>query len=352
MSQLKTRVKKNLKRGKRAIDYVRRRKRLNLFIKLVVGALLAWALYVQVIAKEDINEIWTTFRNELQGGQIWLLVLVFVLMPVNWSLETVKWKRLVESIEDVPFFRAFSGVLAGVTLSIFTPNRLGEYGGRILVVKPENKISTMVASLVGSFSQLTVLLVAGLAGLSYFVYHKIELDFVVIFVTSVSAVLLSALLIFFYLNVDLCIPLFKKIPYIRRFVKHLEVLNHYSAKSLFTVLMFSAARYFVYSLQYYLLLQFFGISVPFLLGMASIALIFFIQTSVPLPPVYGLAVRGNVALKVWAFFTANTLGILSSTFGLWLINVILPALIGMVFISRVNIMQSFGYGEKDKTKTP
>jgi len=126
----------------------------------------------------------------------------------------------------------------------------------------------------------------------------------------------------FYLNVELAIPLCKKIPYIRRFVRHFEVLNRYTAPTLLTVLFISASRYFVYSLQYYLLLLFFGIEVPFLLGMASIALIFFVQTSVPLPPVYGLAVRGNVALRVWAFFTANTLGILSSTFGLWLINVL------------------------------
>jgi len=346
MSQLKVKVKKNLKRGKRAVDFVRRRRWLNLCIKVVVGALLTWALYVQVVGREDVDEIWATFRNELQNGSIGLLILVFLLMPLNWSLETIKWQRLVRSIEEVPFLRAFEGVLAGVTLSIFTPNRVGDYGGRILVVKPENKISTVVATAVGSFSQMVVLLVAGLAGLSYFVYHKMEPDYLLMFCTSVSAVLLSILLILFYLNVDLLIPLFKKTPYIRRFIKHFQVLNHYNTKTLLIVLMLSAGRYLVYSLQYYLLLQFFGIHVPLLLGLASIALIFFVQTSVPLPPIYGLAVRGNVALKVWAFFTANTLGILSSTFGLWLINVIIPALIGMIFISRLNILKSFGYGEE------
>jgi len=346
MSELKVKVRKNLKRGKRAVDYVRRRRWLNVCIKLIVGGLLTWALYVQIIGREDVSEIWATFRSELQNGSIGLLILVFLLMPLNWSLETIKWQRLVRSIEEVPFFRAFEGVLAGVTLSIFTPNRVGDYGGRILVVKPENKISTVVATAVGSFSQMVVLLVAGLAGLSYFVYHKMELDYLLMFCTSVSAVLLSIFLILFYLNVDLLIPLFKKIPYIRRFIKHLQVLNHYNTKTLLIVLMFSAGRYLVYSLQYYLLLQFFGIHVPLLLGLASIALIFFVQTSVPLPPIYGLAVRGNVALKVWAFFTANTLGILSSTFGLWLINVIIPALIGMIFISRLNILKSFGYGEE------
>ncbi len=347
MSQLKTRVKSHLKRGKRAVDYIRKRRRLNLLIKLIVGGLLLWALYAQIIVKENISEIWATFRNELQGGQLWLLGLVFLLMPLNWSLETMKWQRLVETIEKVPFFRAFQGILAGVTLSIFTPNRLGEYGGRILVVKPENKIATVVATAVGSFSQWVVLLVAGMAGLSYFVSENLEVDYLVMLGTAISTIMLSLLLVLFYLNVDLAIPLCKKIPYIRRFVKHFEVLNRYTAATLLMVLFISASRYFVYSLQYYLLLLFFGIEVPFLLGMASIALIFFVQTSVPLPPVYGLAVRGNVALRVWAFFTTNTLGILSSTFGLWLINVILPALVGMLFISSLNILKSFGYEEKE-----
>lgn len=327
------------------VDYVRKRRQLNLLIKLVLLSLLAWALYVQVVAKENISEIWTTFQAELKNGEVGLLILTFLLMPVNWSLETIKWQRLVRTIEVVPFFRAFKGILAGITLSIFTPNRVGEYGGRILVVKPENKIPTVVASLVGSFSQLTTLLVMGLAGMSYFMYKKIEPDALVMFGTSISALLLSGMLIFFYLNVDLVIPLVKKIPYIRRFVKHLTVLQSYDAKTLLLVLLLSICRYLVYSFQYYLILMFFGIEVPLLLGLASIALIFFIQTSVPLPPIYGLAIRGNVALKIWGYFTVNTLGILSSTFGLWFINVIFPALIGMVFISSVNIMKSFGYGD-------
>jgi len=345
LNRLKSKVKQNLKRGKRVVDYVRKRRQLNLLIKLILLALLAWALYVQIVAKENINEIWTTFQSELKNGEIWLLILTFLLMPVNWSLETIKWQRLVRTIEVVPFFRAFKGILAGITLSIFTPNRVGEYGGRILVVKPENKIPTVVASLVGSFSQLTTLLVMGLAGMSYFMYKKIEPDALVMFGTSVSALLLSVMLIFFYLNVDLVIPLVKKIPYIRRFVKHLTVLQNYDAKTLLLVLLLSMGRYLVYSFQYYLILLFFGIEVSLLLGLASIALIFFVQTSVPLPPIYGLAVRGNVALKIWGYFTINTLGILSSTFGLWFINVIFPALIGMVFISSVNIMKSFGYGD-------
>ncbi len=345
MGNLKDTVKQQLRKGKRVVDYVRKRRRLNLLIKLVLLSLLGWALYVQIVARENVSAIWTTFSEELQNGNINLLILAFLLMPVNWSLETIKWQKLVHHIEVVPFWRAFKGIMAGVTLSIFTPNRVGEYGGRILVVKPENKISTVVASLVGSFSQLTTLLVLGLAGLTYFLYQVIQPDQLVMFGTSVSAILLAIMLVFFYLNVELVIPICKKIPYVRRFVKHMVVLQHYDTKTLFNVLLLSTGRYLVYSLQYYLILQFFGIELSLLLGLASIALIFFVQTSVPLPPIYGLAVRGNVALTVWGYFTANTLGILSSTFGLWLINVILPALVGMVFISSVNIMKSFGYGE-------
>ena len=33
------------------------------------------------------------------------------------------------------FFTAYKSVLSGVTLSLNTPNRIGEYGGRILYVK-------------------------------------------------------------------------------------------------------------------------------------------------------------------------------------------------------------------------
>ena len=90
------------------------------------------------------------------------------------------------------------------------------------------------------------------------------------------------------------------------------------------------------------MLQFFGIQVSIINGIAGIATIFLFQTSIPLPPVMGLFVRGKIALDIWGLFSDNELGILASTFSLWILNLIVPALIGMVFIIKINVVQSLG----------
>ena len=67
--------------------------------------------------------------------QAWKFWLVIVLVFVNWGFEAKKWKLLITPIQKMSFFTAFKSVLTGVTLSLNTPNRIGEYGGRILYVK-------------------------------------------------------------------------------------------------------------------------------------------------------------------------------------------------------------------------
>ena len=118
------------------------------------------------------------------------------------------------------------------------------------------------------------------------------------------------------------------------------MLRQYERRELFEALFWSFARYVIYSLQYYFMLRFFGIDVPFLRAASCIATIYLLQTSIPLPPVVGLLARGEVALKIWGLFTHNDLSILAATFSLWVINLIIPAFIGLVFILKANFFQT------------
>ena len=146
------------------------------------------------------------------------------------------------------------------------------------------------------------------------------------------------------------VPFVKRLPlakYLQPYIKHLNVLRNYKRKELSWVLLFAFLRYATYTMQYYLMLMYFGVEVPLITGIACIATIFLLQTSIPLPPIMGLLVRGEVALLVWGNFSENELSILSATFSLWVINMILPALIGIFFIVNINILKSLGYASKD-----
>ena len=318
---------------------------LNLFIKLLITFLLIWTIYRQVFAKENIGDIWQSFIAHFAFPNLYWLIAVLVLVPLNWGFETQKWSILIRNFSTISFWKSYRAILAGVTVSLFTPNRIGEYGGRILLVEPENNWKAVVATLVGSMSQLMVLLSVGLVGAVYFSAQFLKPEPYVLTTVLVLGVIFIVILLVCFFNIDLIIPLIKRLPFadkLRKYVKHVGVLRNYSSRILRSVLFFSFLRYLTYSAQYFLILQFFDIQAPFLATMAGISTIFLLQTSVPLPPIMGLLARGEFALFVWGFFNANEMDILAATFSLFVINLTIPALIGFLFIIQTNVVESLG----------
>ncbi len=326
-----------------------KRKYIEWIFKTVIVLLLMWVLYRQVFARENIADLQKTFIDHFHSENLYWLFFAVLLMPVNWGFETMKWRQLIKSFENISFWAMYKGILAGVTFSLFTPNRVGEYGGRILFVKAENNWKAVIANLVGSFSQLLVLLSMGLLGTVYFSLSFLKVEPYLLQASIFIGLAGIGLMLFCFFNIDLVIPIVKRIPYskyLRRFVKHVVVLRNYQAKDLALTLFYAFSRYIVYTLQYYLMLRFFAIHIPFLPGVASIATIFLLQTSIPLPPLMGLLARGEVALFVWQHFTTIEIDILAATFGLWFLNLIIPALIGTIFIISINVLKSLGYDNK------
>lgn len=210
----------------------------------------------------------------------------------------------------------------------------------------------VISTLVGSMSQLLALIAVGLFGAVYFYWKFLEPEPYLSLVAMSLGLAFVAILVFGYFNIDLLIPIAKRIPYInplKKWLKHLSVLRHYRRNELGLALLFAFLRYFTYSFQYFLLLKFYGIPAPWLDAAAGIATIFLIQASVPLPPAVGLLARGQIALFVWGFFTADQLDILAATFTLFVINIALPSLAGLLFIARLNIFKSMSYESKGES---
>lgn len=327
-----------------------KKKFLNLALKLLIAALLGWAIYRQVFAKQQVDELWGALVRHFTYPNLLWLVAVVLLAPLNMALEALKWRQLISGFSKLSFWQTFKAILAGTSIAIITPNRVGEYGGRVLFVEEGQGWKSVIATMVGSLAQLLALLSVGMVGGVFFAVKFLEPEPYLVPVSISLGAAFLAMLFFGYFNIDVVVPLAKRIPYIDRFKKqlrHITVLRHYHRRELGRALGFAYLRYFVYSTQYYLLLQFFGVPAPWLLGMAGIATIFLVQASVPLPPAMGLLARGEIALFVWGFFTQDHVDILAATFSLFVINIAVPALLGLVFIIQLNILKSIGY-EKEK----
>lgn len=315
-------------------------------IKLVVVMLLTYVVYRQVLAEENLAGIWAHFKIQMRSASIYFFALTCIAIPVNWGFETLKWLQFVRHFEALSFLKAFRAVMSGITLSIFTPNRIGEYGGRILYVSSEHQLKAVVATLCGSFSQLLVLMTFGILGMIRFLIEFKGIDGFLLWGLYFSGLLFVLVLLFCFYNVSLLIPLAKKLPfqrYLKRFAGSVSILKTYDTATLSRALFFATLRYLTYMTQYYWLLCFFGIELNLWSGLTGVATIFLLQTSIPLPPFLGLVVRGNLAIYIWSFYGANEVAILAATFTLWVLNLIIPAFLGMVFIVRTNVLDSLGY---------
>jgi len=152
--------------------------------------------------------------------------------------------------------------------------------------------------------------------------------------------LLILFLLFSYFNISYIVNFLGKFKLIKSFKKYLEVLVMYNYKDLIIAFIYSNTRYFIFSLQFIILLYVFGINISFVDAILSVMLIFFFITITPTITIAEIGVRGSVAIFVLGLFSSNDIAILSSTTLLWLINLIIPAIIGSFFIFSLKFFRS------------
>lgn len=324
---------------------------INLIIKIAVAILLIGAIYFQIVHNDRVGILWPAFQNGLHPRQLPWLLFAILLMPLNWGFETLKWHALIRRFSALTFWQAYQSVLAGVAVSLFTPNRIGEYGGRVLLVEAGNGWRAVAATIMGSISQMVALLSGGIVGLALFASAHFQWESYVLWSVTLTGAALSTGLLLIYWNINLLALALMKLRPGRRcriagynlakpIKEMLTLFRGYEKTELKRALFFAWARYFTYCFQYWLLLRFFGMELTIAEALPGIATIFFLQTSVPLPPAISLLARGEIALLVWTAFGANELSVLAATFGLFILNLCVPALLGGWFIVKTNVLKS------------
>src|SRR5690606_36936685 len=109
----------------------RTKKIFNLLIKLTIVVLAAVFIYNKLNDNTNLKNFQEILQNLPKIKAYVILLLIVLLMFVNWLLEAAKWKFLIKKIQPISTWRAIESVFCGLTLAVFTPNRVGEYGGRV-----------------------------------------------------------------------------------------------------------------------------------------------------------------------------------------------------------------------------
>jgi hypothetical protein len=308
------------------------RKRLFTLLKVLIFISLSFLLYKQVVHHNSFDLVAASLRDGLSLKKRTILAVLLLAMGLNWLLEIVKWRALVSKIIKIRWLTAVKGVSFGIALSLFTPNRVGEFGGRVLAL-PDKRIPAVVSTLLGSLSQIVANLVLGGLGLAlyfYFYNHTDFIPYILIFIWVLLAIGLPLI----YFNLDMVEGMLLKIPILKKAKQEIDIVQQYSRKELLHFLFLSGGRCLVYYFQYWLTLRFFDIEISLLTAMIAIPAIFFVQTVIPSFAILGPVLGGNIALTFLDGFSSNGLGIVSANFLLWFVNLILPASFGLLLFVR------------------
>ncbi len=274
------------------------------------------------------------FLEILSKGNISLLIIALFFTVLNYGLEAFKWQLLLSPLQKVNLVNAYKSILAGITISIFTPNRTGEVVGKVLYLDLQEKLKAAMLNFSGSMAQMICTSLAGLWGaiiyLNYFALKDVNLPTTKVIYSI--AIICSALAFLIYFNQQKFFLWISKKKWAQKFRISFTNQQQFKSSLQVKVLLLSLIRYLVFSTQLILLLRFCGIHASFFQLFLLCTVFFLVMWFLPSFALTELGVRGSVAVLIFQNVSNNISGALLAVVLLWIINVALPALIGCFYV--------------------
>jgi hypothetical protein len=308
----------------------------------IIFLVVCWSLYYKIVEQKNLDQSLAQIKGSFATVSFWIAC---VLVIVNWGIEAIKWQIQLAPLEKISFKTAFKSVLAGCSITMITPNRVGEYGGRIFYVKEENRIDAIPLTILGSMSQLFVTLVIGAASLISMLYFSNNIFALKSLPSYTAAVMLyvsiagASFLLLAYLRVSLIVKFLSKFPFLEKIVSHIVLLHTFSRKQLLRILFLSFLRYSIFILQYILLLQAMQVHIDFVTSYQLIAIFYLIMAMAPTIGFTELPIRAAASVEVLQLYSTNIVGIQAGASAIFFINLVLPAIIGSVLIFGIKILK-------------
>ena len=308
------------------------KKTLSIFIKATLLVLALVYIYHQYLEKRDNLKQFEVSIAQLNHTQVALIMAaVVILMFANWITEALKWQYLTRKLAPISLWLAIEGVFSGLTWAIFTPNRIGEYGGRVMFLPSRKRIHGVFAMAIGSFGQNVITNVLGACALVWFAFTFLHLSsWALVAIAAIAPIHISLFLVLFF-NIKWLVWLLNRIPFLKKYHRFFDIMGTYKFNELFSIMCFCLTRFFIFSFQYYLLVHLLVPAIPFHEVILLMFIFFFIQSALPSLDLLDVPVRATVAVTLFAYVTHQHVAIIAAFASMSLINLIIPAILGLVF---------------------
>ena len=294
--------------------------------------IVAWGyvVYQFMTMEQDVSVI---FADE--HFSIWIFLMACALLFVNWGLESRKWQFLVNRSQHISYGKAVSGVLVGLPLALVTPNRIGEIGGRAIVLDRGYK-EAVFATFLGSLMQFSSTILFGVLGVIVylaFLPHTQAVESA----SWISLCVAASCAVVVFLCKD---QRWLKLVFLRMLGKNfyrklIQLIHIYNANDVVKTLVMSLLRYCVFSSQFFLLISMLIPELSFVEMFVGITLTYLFTTIIPTSVLGEIGIRGSVAMFIFEAFTPQVAVIFQISLLIWIINIVVPTLVGSVILLNV-----------------
>ena len=263
--------------------------------------------------------LWQDYKSLLSIKFIAILLIFSVL---NWFFEIKKWQYLAGHIQPVSTKEAAKQSFISFSLSLLTPNRVGEYGAKMLFFDSKHFKKLISLTLVGNFSQLFITIVAGFIALLYAFRAEIFNNIV-----NLQLITNKNIWLVFLLTAGLSIfgLIFKSL---RKRESYLIKQTHIWWQSIG----YAWLRYLIFSSQFVWLLLYFNVHYSPIYLYTGVSLVYLVAAFFPILAFMDWAIKGNAAIWIFSSLHIGSAIVLKIVALMWLGNFLLPFLIGLIWM--------------------
>jgi uncharacterized protein (TIRG00374 family) len=290
--------------------------------RLVVTAVILYAL-LRIVSLGEVVAAFQTARIEY-------LAVALLLLGANLGFQALKWRYFVRRADPgSSSFETIAALLFGMTLGVLTPGQIGEFGGRALrhsSLRPATVIGLTV------IDKLQMFLVMGMAAaVSYLSFVALEGWLRALLIASVWGVCL-----YIFFRPTLLRRLIQSLPekvsrreWAKDFTDSLALLR---GKDLMFGFVVTCAFYATVYLQMLVLLNAFS-PVDWQQGFLGFAAMMFLKALIPIS-IGDLGIREASSVYFYSLVGIPQAAALNAALLLFVINILLPAVCGLIFIPR------------------
>jgi uncharacterized protein (TIRG00374 family) len=301
-------------------------KTMRSFALFLIRGLLGVAVLILLFQYVNVADV----LDSILKARFEYLVCAFVLMTANLATQVLKWRYFVRLMNpEISNTETLASFMFGMTLGTVTPGQIGEFGGRVLGhgSLPAGRIIGL--TLVDRLQMICVLGSAGIISLTVLFHFGVLL-------TTSTMILASLVFIYLFFNPQFVVRLIShlKFKWIQRTTVQdfLEAITVFHSRQLFVSFLFSIAFYLIVFFQMYLLLNSFS-EVGLTDALLGFAAMMFLKALVPIS-LGDLGIREASSVYFYSLRGIASATSLSASLLLFFINVLLPSILGLVFIPK------------------